>query len=590
MENLVTYRVRVLARTGYRTSAPTMSGGTGLTKDAPSEVPAGAAALAKGLSLLDLVADAEHPLRFSELQAQSGLPKPTFARILRTLIAFGLVRQDDRNGYYVLGHRFLQLSHKVWETFDLTAFASPVMRDLSAELGETVTLFVLDDDKVRYVDEQSGIGLGVRIDPGLRVPLHSSAAGKALLAFQEPGVSRSLLSSLRLDRYTGTTITSMEKLQAELTLTRARGYAISIEEHLPGVNSVAVAITGKDGLPLGGISVHAPSSRMSEAAMHPVGRDLIAAARRVTGSAGAVAISSHPRPRSREGDPENLECVLAWGAQLGESPFWHPQEKRLYWVDILKPCICRFDPATGRNETRDIGKLVSAVLPASDGRLLLATQDGLEWFDFADGAVQAFASPEAEIPENRLNDAKIGPDGAVWIGSMRIDASRPTGALYRVLRNGQIEVKETGLAVSNGLGWSPDRDTLYFVDTVPGQILAYHYSAETGAISGKRIFAKIPEADGRPGGLAVDAEGGVWVTIWDGWRINRYRPDGGIDRSIDLPVPRPTSLSFGGEDLKTLYITTARTRLPASILTEAPLSGGIFACRPGEGGQAEQFF
>ena len=562
-----------------------------MNKVAASPVPAGAAALSKGLTLLDIVADAEPPLRFAQLHARTDFSKPTFARILRTLIAFGLVRRDEGSGCYLLGHRFLQLSQKVWENFDLSAFAAPVQRDLSAKLGETVTLFILDGERVRYIDECSGIGLGVRIDPGLRVPLHATAAGKVLLAFHEPAVTHALLNTLRLTPCTDKTITAIEKLQAELTLTRARGYALSIEEHLPGVHSVAVAIIGREASPIGGIAVHAPSSRMSETTMHTVGRELIAAARRVTGAAGAVGVTSFPRPRAQENASTlQLRCALPCGAQLGESPLWHPLEKTLYWVDILKPSVCRFDPASGENDTRDIGKLVSAVLPVADGRLLLATQDGLEWFDFASAALKSFVNPEAEIPQNRLNDAKVGPDGAIWIGSMRMDASRPSGALYRVRADGGVTTQETALAVSNGLGWSPDRRTFYFIDSVAGQIFAYDFAADSGEIANKRVFATVAQSEGRPDGMAVDCDGGVWVAIWDGWRVNRYRSDGRFDYAIHLPVPRPTSLCFAGEDLATLYITSARTRLPIEVLSEAPLSGGLFACTPGVVGQREHLF
>ncbi|WP_319518503.1 SMP-30/gluconolactonase/LRE family protein [uncultured Martelella sp.] len=554
-------------------------------------VPGGAAALAKGFTLLNLVADAKQPLRFSELHKQSGLSKPTFARILRTLVAFGLVRQDTSQGTYVLGARFMQLSQKVWETFDLSAFASPELRNLSSELGETVALCVLDGDEVHFMEQQAGTGLGVLIDPGWRAPVYSTAAGKALLAFQEPGVARALLHRLSFHAYTATTITTMEKLQAELTLTQARGYAISFEEHLPGVNSVAVTIAGRDGLPVGALTVLGPSSRLTETSMHVIGRELIAAARRITGAAGAVAISSHPRPRSTTGNASTpLECVLPWGAQLGEAPVWHPTEHVLYWVDILGPNVFRFDPVSRRNESRDIGKLVSSVLPAEDGKLLLTTQDGIEWFDFASGKLEPFVHPEAGVAENRLNDAKTGPDGAIWVGSMRIDASRPSGALYRVLADGRFETKETGITVSNGLGWSPDGRTLYFIDTVPGHIYAYDFEIGTGTASNRRIFVTVEDSEGRPDGLTVDAEGGVWVAIWDGWCVKRYRPDGRFDRAVELPVPRPTSLTFGGKDLDTLFITSARTRLPAATLTEAPLSGGLFACRTKEKGAPSPLF
>jgi sugar lactone lactonase YvrE/DNA-binding IclR family transcriptional regulator len=552
---------------------------------AKADVPAGAAALAKGLTMLDMIADADRPLRFAEMLAQSDLSKPTFARILRTLVAFGLVRHDTEKANYALGPRFLEMSHRVWDTFDLQSAAGPELERLSAELGETVALCRLDDDALVYIDERSGSGLSVRIDPGRRAPLHCTAGGKALLAIQDPTFQRALIDRTKFDHFTENTILTKTAMVADLILTRARGYAVSFEEHLAGVNSVAVAVAGQDGVPVGALVVLGPSSRLDSAKIHPVGRELIAAARRITGSAGAIAISSRPRPR--DGGriaAKGLECVLPWGAQLGEAPIWHPVEQRLYWVDILHPAIYRFDPVTGLNETCDPGKLVSVVLPASNGRLIAATQDGLEYLDFATCKTTKLVDPEEALSENRLNDAKIGPGGSIWVGSMRLDASKASGGLFRVTADGTVTRKDSGVTVSNGLGWSPDQQTLYFVDTVPGHIYAYDFRTGTGELANKRIFASIADKDGRPDGLTVDAQGGVWCAIWDGWCLHRYLPDGTLDQVIDMPIPRPTSLTFGGDDLGTLFVTSARTRLPASTLSEAPLSGGIFAFRPGQFG------
>ncbi|MCK8782294.1 SMP-30/gluconolactonase/LRE family protein [Rhizobium sp. NTR19] len=554
------------------------------------DVPAGTAALAKGLTLLDLIADAKTPLRFADMMRASGLPKPTFSRILRTLIAFRLVRQDQASGTYTLGHRVMELSHRVWESFDLNAAALPELERLSAELGETVALCRLDGEQALYLEERSGDGLGVRVDQGRRVPLHCTAAGKALLAGMEPTIFRALVSRLTLDQHTPSTIVEPSQLAAEVTLTQARGYAVSYEEHLKGVNSVAAPLPGRDGTPLGAIVALGPSLRLDKERIHPVGRELIAAARRITGSAGTVAISSGPRPRSAAKSAHAIEvaCVLPWGAQLGEAPVWVAREEKLYWVDILEPAVHRFDPVTSRNETYVARKLVSAILPAADGRLLVASQDGIETFDFDGGRFGSYADPEAGLSENRLNDAKVDASGAIWVGSMRLDASRPGGSLYRIRDRQSVERMETGITVSNGMGWSPDGQTFYFVDTVPGVILAYDVA--DGGLANRRVFAQIPENSGRPDGLTIDSDGGVWCAIWDGWRVDRFLPDGKLDLSLPVPVPRPTSIAFGGKDLDTLFITSARTRLPASTLTEAPLSGGLFACSPGKRGLPVHLF
>lgn len=560
--------------------------------DPKIKVPVGAAALAKGLTLLDMIADVDTPMRFAEMMQKSGLPKPTFARILKTLIAFGLVRHDRENGTYALGARFLELSHRVWDRFDLHSFAVPELERLSGELGETVALCKLDGVSVQYLDARSGgTGLGVNVDTSRRVPLHCTAAGKVLLAFQEPALARSMIDQLSLTSFTGSTITDKTALIADLALIRARGYAVSFEEHLSGVNSVGVAIAGQDGTPVGALVALGPSSRLDNAHIHPVGRELIASARRITGSAGVIAISSRPRPRSNSnGEAPDLECVLPWGAQLGEAPIWHAEENCLYWVDILHPAVYRFDPKSGVNEICLPGKLVSAILPCKGGGIMIASQDGIEALDFETGQTTGFANPEPNFADNRLNDAQVGPGGAIWVGSMRLDASKPSGGLFRVAPDGSVIRKESGVTVANGMGWSPDKRTFYFVDTIPGAIYAYDSEPGSGNLTNRRIFAQIPESEGRPDGLTVDRDGGVWCAIWDGWCLRRYTADGNLDRVVDMPVPRPTSVSFGGPDLATLFVTSARTRLPASTLSEAPLSGGVFAFRPGVIGSLPSLF
>lgn len=555
-------------------------------------VPAGTAALAKGLTLLDLVADADKPLRFAELHEASGLPKPTFARILRTLIAFGLVRNDEERGLYSLGRRFLELSHRVWDTFDLNAVAGAELERLSSELGETVALCKIDNNEVLYVSEHSGTGLCVHIRAGDRVPMHCTAAGKAFLAFQDPSISRAFMDESSLPAFTDATLTTKKALEGDLALTKARGYAVSYEEHLEGVNGVSTVVASPNGTPLGALSILAPASRLGEEKIHPAGRDLIAAARRITGAAGAIAINSKPQPRLQKLSSRKveMECVLPWGAQLGESPVWHAKQQMLYWTDILRPAIYRFDPASGVNEACIMPKLVSSVLPTNRSDLIVTTQDGVEILNFETGDLRPFCDPEKGLHENRLNDAKIGPGGSIWVGSMRMDASKPGGALYRVDSSTSWTRQESGLTVSNGLAWSPDNATFYFVDTVPGLIYAYDYISGSGKISNRRIFAKIPADDGRPDGISVDSDGGLWVALWDGWKIRRYTADGVLDFDIEMPVPRPTSLCFGGKDNNVIYITSARTRLPAATLSGAPLSGGIFALDAGFQGVPTNLF
>jgi sugar lactone lactonase YvrE len=162
---------------------------------------------------------------------------------------------------------------------------------------------------------------------------------------------------------------------------------------------------------------------------------------------------------------------------------------------------------------------------------------------------------------------------------MALDASTPSGRLYRVGAGGTCTEMDRGFIVSNGMDWSPDGRRFYFADSRAGAIYAYTFDVACGTAVGRRLFAGIAPEDGRPDGLAVDSAGTVWCALWDGWRIRGYRPDGTVLADLTLPTPRPTSVAFGGDDLRTLFITSARVRLPSRTLAEAPLSGGLFALR-----------
>lgn len=542
----------------------------------------GAQALQKGLAVLDAVGDADRPLRFKDLVAATGLPKGTLHRILQALIEQRLVRIDQRDSTYRLGHRLFELAHKVWGAFDLRDAAAPELDRLTRETGETVTLAELDGAEALYIDERnSGQAFGLRIGVGRRAPVHASAVGKAILAFLPPAEQRALLGRIALERFTARTITDPRKLDVDLALARARGYALSEEEHLDGVVAVAVPVLDHRGAPIAALGLLGPRERLSDDHLHSTGRDLMEASRRISGNVGQTPISMTTPPGPDPAMFAGVECVLQSTAYLGEGPLWSPTEQRLYWVDILAPAVHRFDPATGQDESRPLSRLIGAVALRGSGGLVALTQNGLERLDFATGRLEPIVDPEGDVPDNRFNDAKCDRAGRLWAGTMRLDSSTGHGALYRFDPDGSVTRVASGFTVSNGLDWSPDERTLYFVDSAESRVYAYDFDPARGEIRNRRVLIETDCEEGRPDGLTVDAEGGIWCAMWDGWAIRRYTPDGRLDRIVRLPVPRPSSCIFGGEGLATLYITTGRIRLSARHLAEAPLSGSLFAFRPG---------
>jgi sugar lactone lactonase YvrE len=210
---------------------------------------------------------------------------------------------------------------------------------------------------------------------------------------------------------------------------------------------------------------------------------------------------------------------------------------------------------------------------------------GFHLFDPDRGITATLGTPEPDKPGNRFNDCKCDRAGRFFAGTMALNAGPGQGTLWRLDPDGRMTAVETGLHVSNGLGWSPDDRTFYFCDTGARTVFAYDYDLATGAATNRRpLIAFAAEEEGKPDGLAVDAEGHLWIALWDGWGVARYAPDGRRVGFVSLPVPRPTSVAFGGGDLRTLFITSARVRLSAAQLAEAPLSGSVFAFDAGVAG------
>ena len=290
-----------------------------------------------------------------------------------------------------------------------------------------------------------------------------------------------------------------------------------------------------------------------------------------------------------------VECVVSIPSLLGENPFWSVSEKRLYWLDLMKPAIYRFDPKTGQNKAvkAELGSYISGMVPRQKGGWILVREDGVSALDLTTGRVQLqpLVHPEPNQPDNMLNDAKCDRQGRLWTGTLDKRETHPTGNHYCIDKKLQVTQVADSLICSNGPAFSPDGRIAYLADSNGRALYRLYIDLATGAVSAKTPFVtNIPVEAGMPDGMTVDADGFLWSARWDGGRVVRHAPDGSVDREIMLPVPRVTSVAFGGEDLSTLYITTASTGLSDEQLKAAPLSGSLFACRPGVRGLPEPAF
>lgn len=283
----------------------------------------------------------------------------------------------------------------------------------------------------------------------------------------------------------------------------------------------------------------------------------------------------------------NPENILTVRARLGERPCWAAQTQRLYWVDIYNHRVHQFDPVTGSDRFFDVGEIVTCLAPAGENRLILALRHHLAFLDTQSGAVTSFVELKKQA-DIRFNDGKCDPLGRFWVGTLCTSGAK--ASLYRYDPDGILEEMETGLTISNGLGWSPDHQTFYLTDSSPKMIYAYDFDLSRGQIENRRIFADLSEFPFAPDGLSVDSQGCVWSAMWDGWCIIRFDPNGQEILRVPMPVPRPTSCTFGGSDLTTLYITTASVGLSEAEIQNSIFSGDLFALKTQVTGFAANHF
>ena len=274
---------------------------------------------------------------------------------------------------------------------------------------------------------------------------------------------------------------------------------------------------------------------------------------------------------------KNANLLFDTKSHLGEGPVWDWQKQQLYWVDIEGCKLHRHDVNSLENKTWVFDEMLGAAIPKQNGGLLLALEKGLASFNLENEQLTKLDVLENSNPNLRFNDGKIGPDGAFWVGTMDKICAADAGSFYRVGPNLRSEVVLPKTTISNGMAWTSDKKTFYYVDSPTFEIRAFDFNLNDGAISNGRTAIKVPEAYGTPDGMCIDAEEMLWVAHWGCKCVRRWNPQTGKEiAKIDVPAPHVTSCCFGGKDLKTMYITTARSGLSDVQLKEFPLSGGLF--------------
>ncbi len=265
------------------------------------------------------------------------------------------------------------------------------------------------------------------------------------------------------------------------------------------------------------------------------------------------------------------QCVL------GEGPYWHTSRKSFFWVDIESGTLFEYILKSGKVRTWNFNHRLSLVLEGEEDHLILALGLKIARFHPESEKLEWLASIESELTHNRCNDGKCDAMGRLWVGTMNLQFKEGAGSFYSLDQDHMLHKHLDQITISNGMAWTPNNQTLYYIDSPTQQVNAYHFDLEKGGIAFERTAIEIPLSMGTPDGMCMDQEEKLWIAHYGGYGVYRWDPvSGQLMEKVELPAPNITSCAFGGENMDTLLVTTARENLNEAQLEEFPLSGDVF--------------
>jgi len=292
-------------------------------------------------------------------------------------------------------------------------------------------------------------------------------------------------------------------------------------------------------------------------------------------------------------EPNNHSAEIEFkiNAELGEGAFWNYKTQEFYWVDIIGKSLNIYNPSTKTNKNLDMPSAISTVVAYTAQEAVVALVDGIYKVNLQSGELSVLSDVEKEMTWNRFNDGKCDPNGNLWVGSMHYDQNKPLASVYKIEENGNTTKMIDSVTISNGIVWTKDSKTMYYIDTPTANIMAYDFNIQSSTISNGRVAVKVKEKDGFPDGMTIDENDMLWVGMWNGNAIANYNPrTGELVSKIEVPAHNVTSCAFGGENLDTLYITTSSLDMTDEEKEKYPLAGSIFKIKPGVNGVKIVFF
>jgi sugar lactone lactonase YvrE len=275
------------------------------------------------------------------------------------------------------------------------------------------------------------------------------------------------------------------------------------------------------------------------------------------------------------------EPIRAYKSKHGEGPFWYAPGNVLYWVDIDAGRVCIYAPTTDVNRTIDVHEPCGTVVPRRSGGVMVALESSFAHVDLATGAVRNVAKVENPPPKKRFNDGKCDPAGRFWAGTMAYDQTKGAASLYRLDPDLSVRSMVRDVTISNGIVWTRDARTMYYIDTPTHEVWAYDYDDQTGEIRNRRTVIRVPKEMGHPDGMCIDSQDCVWIALWDGARACRWDPRSGrLLDTVEVEGAKQTSAcALGGENLDELYITTSTQGFTPEKHREQPNAGYLFRCK-----------